>query len=356
MIEKFTLLRNYFHPLLFIACGVIVGWLFEAIILKRLRRWTSKLPWRGDDIIITGIRGLGFTWCALAGLYAALLNATLTPAVFASFQRILLILAIASGTVGAARVLAGFVRLYAHHLESVLPSSSLFTNLTRIVVYLIGALIIFDSLGISITPILSALGIGGLAVALALQDTLANLFAGLQVLLSRQIRQGDYVKLNTGEEGYVADITWRNATLRALPNNLIVVPNAKLSSAIVTNYYLPECELAVLVDLGVSYNSDLKKVEEVTTQVAKEVMTKVQGGIPAFEPFIRYHTFGDSSVNFSVILRGSEFTDQYLIKHEFIKRLHQRYAQEGIEIPFPIRTLALERELKERVLTKGNAS
>ncbi len=102
---------------------------------------------------------------------------------------------------------------------------------------------------------------------------------------------------------------------------------------------MPEKELAVLVQVGVSYDSDLEKVEKITTEIAKEVMKTVPGGVPDFEPFIRYHTFGESSINFTVILRAKEFTDRFLITHEFIKRLKKRYDKEGIVIPFPIRTV-----------------
>lgn len=124
-----------------------------------------------------------------------------------------------------------------------------------------------------------------------------------------------------------------------LPNNLVVVPNAKLAQAIVTNHDLPSRDLAVLVEVGVDYSSDLVHVERVVTEVSKEVMAEVPGGVPDFDPFIRYHTFADSSVNFTVILRAKEFVDQYLIKHEFIKRLHARFTEEGIVIPFPIRSI-----------------
>ena len=93
------------------------------------------------------------------------------------------------------------------------------------------------------------------------------------------------------------------------------------------------------MNVGVDYDSDLEHVERVTCDVARDVMRTVPGAVAQFEPFIRYHTFGESSIDFTVILRASEFVDQYLVKHEFVKRLHQRYRQEGITIPFPIRTL-----------------
>ncbi|MBU4405409.1 MAG: mechanosensitive ion channel family protein, partial [Acidobacteria bacterium] len=224
------------------------------------------------------------------------------------------------------------------------------TNLTRIFVFLFGFLIIFNSLGISITPILTGLGIGGLAVALALQETLANLFAGLQLIASKQIRPGDYIRLGSGEEGFIVDINWRNTTVRELSNNLNIIPNSHISKTIVKNYFLPEKISSVLVQVGVAYESDLEKVEKATIEVAREVMREIPGGVSDFEPFTRYHTFGDSSINFTVILKAKEFVDQYILKHEFIKRLHKRYQAEGITIPFPIRTLHFEGKVPESVL------
>jgi small-conductance mechanosensitive channel len=93
------------------------------------------------------------------------------------------------------------------------------------------------------------------------------------------------------------------------------------------------------VPIGVSYDSDLESVEQVTTEVGREVMNEVSGGIEGYDPIIRYHTFDDSSIAFNVILRVKEHTDQYLIRHEFVKRVHQRYRQAGIVIPFPIQTV-----------------
>jgi len=159
-----------------------------------------------------------------------------------------------------------------------------------------------------------------------------------------RVKIGDYVKLDSGEEGYVTDINWRSTKIRMLPNNVVLVPNEKLTKAIITNYYLPDKEMAVLVNLGVHYESDLKKVEKITCEVAGEVMREVPGGVLEFKPFIRYGSFGDFSINFTVILRAREFADQYLVKHEFIKRLHERYEKEGIVIPYPIRAINYEQE------------
>ena len=124
-----------------------------------------------------------------------------------------------------------------------------------------------------------------------------------------------------------------------LPNNMVLIPNNKLGQSTIINYYLPDRELIVTVDLGVDYVSDLAHVERVTTDVAREVMRTVPGGVPSFEPLVRYHSFGEYGINFTVVLRAREVADQFLIKHELVKRLHVRYRQEGITIPSPVRAV-----------------
>lgn len=217
-------------------------------------------------------------------------------------------------------------------------------QVVRIAIFAVGLLVLLSTLGISITPVLTTVGIGGLAVALGLQEVLASVFAGVQITLTGNIRIGDFVRLESGEEGYVEDIHWRATRLRTLANNLVLIPNARLAQNVVANYSLPSKDLAVLVSVGVHYESDLEHVERVTIEVARRVMTTVAGGVPAFEPFIRYHTLGASSIDFTVILRALEFTDSFLIKHEFIKTLLRAYATEGIVIPLPIQAINLAQE------------
>ncbi|MCI0661763.1 MAG: mechanosensitive ion channel family protein [Acidobacteria bacterium] len=343
MVREFSIIQ-WIVPLGLILGGMLIGLFVNKFVLGRLRKAVGRTRWNGDEFVVTALGGMPILWLTLLGVYAALQSLPSGTPWLNFGKNALLVIAILSVTIFVANISAGLVGLYARRLEGTLPATSLFTNLTRLLVFLIGALIILQTLNVSITPILTALGVGGLAVALALQDTLSNLFSGLQIIASRQVRPGDYVKLESDEEGYVTDITWRNTAIRALPNNMVIVPNSKLASTLVTNYYQPEKEMAVLVQVGVSYQSDLKKVEQITIDVAREVMREVEGGVPEFKPFIRYYTFGDSSINFTVILRGREFTDQFLIKHEFIKQLHERYQHEGIEIPFPIRTIQFMKE------------
>lgn len=331
-------------PLMIFSATLILGYILRKILFSRICRWAQKTKSQLDDIILCAIRGPFIIWCVMLGIYFALEVSKLPDNAVNIAGKILLVLGIASVTLVLANISTRLVKAYSGRLEAALPVTSLTQNITKIIIFVVGVLIILNTLGISITPVLATLGVGGLAVALALQDTLSNIFAGFYITMSRQLRIGDFVKLESGEEGYVLDIGWRATRVRMLPNNVVLIPNSKLAQSIITNYYLPEQELAVLVQVGVHYDSDLEYVEKVTREVGKEVMKEVKGGVPEFNPFIRYHTFADFSINFTVILRAKEFVDNYLIKHEFIKRLHKRYAKEGIIIPYPIRAINYQQE------------
>jgi small-conductance mechanosensitive channel len=323
-----------------IASSWAIGHIVGAVLMARLPRWLRD---RERTVVESAMRILRKRlprWSLLLGVWLAAGYWPLTAEGHLLIGRAVFVLGAASVTLAVAAIASQSVETYGALIAPALPVSSLTRNTAWTLIAVLGLLVVLNGLGLSITPMLTALGVGGLAVALALQEPLANFFAGLFITLAGQIRVGDYVKLDSGQEGYVVDFSWRSTRLRMLANNLIVVPNAKLAQAIVVNHHLPSHDLAVLVDVGVDYASDLRHVERVVMGVGREVMAEVAGGVPEFEPFIRYHTFGDSSINFTVILRAKEFVDQYLVKHEFVKRLHTRFNHEGIVIPFPIRTIA----------------
>ncbi len=324
-----------------ITIGVAYGiaHLINQIMVPRIARLARRSETDLDDVLVSELKRRIPFWGLLIGGWLALGHWPLDPDNERLAANALFALGVASVSLAASAIVSRVVAIYGPRQTPTVPVAGLTTNIAKAVVLTIGALIILKGFNIEITPLLTALGVGGLAVALALQEPLSNLFAGLFISLAGQIRIGDYVKIESGIEGYVADMNWRSTGIRMLANNLILVPNAKLAQSLVINYSLPETEQAVLVDVGVDYASDLAKVERVTIEVAREVMRDVQGGVPEFVPFIRYHTFADSSINFSVILRGKTYVDQYLIKHEFVKRLQARYGREDIVIPFPIRTL-----------------
>ena len=324
-----------------LAAGLLVAFLSRGL-LRWLAKHAKRTKWNGDDVVVDALRTV-VPWAAITGGAAsAAAVLPLTKAVQHTVNQSLTVLLIFAVTVSAARVVAELVQSVTSSRSGVAGSATIFVNITRVLVLAIGFLVALQSLGISIAPMLTALGVGGLAVALALQDTLANLFAGIHILASKTVQRGDYIRLSSGEEGYVEDINWRQTTVRALSNNLVVIPNGQLAKTNMTNFMRPEQQLTILVQVGVAYDSDLEHVERVTTEVVAEVMTEITGAVPDHEPAVRFHTFGDSRIGFTVILGVGEFSDQYRIKHEFIKRLHRRFRDEGIRIPAPARNVSLQ--------------
>ncbi|MFC1943157.1 mechanosensitive ion channel family protein [Chloroflexota bacterium] len=338
------LLFDVVLPIAIFAVTLLTGYFFRNIVYNHLRYLGKRTKRRFIDIVIDSTKGPILIWFLMLAIYLALETSKLPENVVDIIGKILTVLGVISITLVISNIAVTYIRFQAKRAKTVTPVTSLMENVTKIVIYILGILVIIYNLNIQLTPIFATLGIGGLAVALALQGTLSDLFAGFYISASRQIRVGDYIRLESGDEGYVTDITWRATQIRMLPNNLILVPNDKLAKAIVINYYFPEKEMAVRVHLGVHYGSDLDEVERVTVEVAREVMKEVEGGVPEFEPLIRYGTFGDFSINMTVVLRVKEVLGQYLITHEFIKRLHKRYKDEGIVIPFPIRAINYDQE------------
>ncbi len=224
----------------------------------------------------------------------------------------------------------------------------LIIKIVNVLVYFIGIMVVLKYFNIEITPLVTTLGIGGIAVGLALQDTLSNFFAGLHIVSDKPINIGDFIELDGSISGYVEDIGWRSTRIRTLPNTLVIVPNSKISSSIITNDSLPVPEMSIVIQCGVAYASDLDKVEKVTIDIARKIQKSIQGAVKDFEPFIRYHTFGDSNINFSIILRVEQFVDKYLITHEFIKALKKAYDKNAIEISWPVRKIYYDKELFDK--------
>jgi len=219
----------------------------------------------------------------------------------------------------------------------------------RALFFTLGGMILLDSMGISITPLIASLGVGSLAVALALQGTLANMFAGLHLMADKAVERGQHIGIGPGQEGQVEGIGWRSTRIRTQSNVTLIVPNAKLVDSVISNYDLPAAQTAVQIPVGVHYDSDLGQVESVTLDVARQVLRDARGGQGRSEPVLRYTAFAESSITFVVILTAPTWSDQPLIRHEFLKRLHDRYRREGIVIPYPVRTLDLPDRVLERL-------
>lgn len=329
---------NLLIPALILGASLLMGFVLNYLLRRYITRHTDLAPDSALGVLLHAVRGLPRLWCFAIGVYWTIHTVGLVEPVQRLLAYILFTILVFSITRVIVRTLERIIALRTAEDRSAAAATSLLTNLVAITIYAAGAIIILGYYGISIAPLITALGVGGMAVALGLQESLANLFAGLHLILSKQVRVGDYIRLDSDNEGRVTDITWRYTTILTSANNTVVVPNAKLSSAILTNYDMPEPQIAVIIPVGVSYDSDLEKVETVTVAVAADVMERLEGSMVK-TPAVFFHTFGDSSIDFNVVLYARRFTDRTQLKHEFIKALTQRYREEGIDIPFPVRTI-----------------
>jgi small-conductance mechanosensitive channel len=321
---------------IFTAAYLFVGMLGALVIrftLNKLHVRAEHAKWRA--VLTSFLRTVAPGCFLVSFIWGSVLSLPLGTGYKHDAEHTLLAIVVVVISLGSAKVAGEAVHAGAVSQAGTSGSATIFVSITRIVVWTIGGLVLLDSLGIAITPILTALGVGGLAVALALQDTLSNLFAGIHILASRMVQPGDFVQLDNGMQGYVVDTNWRNTIIRQLPNNILVVPNATVASSTVTNYHLPEHEMSVTVPVCVSDGCDLDRVEQVTVEVGREVLRDIDGAVAGYEPTVRFTGIGNNVVNFNVGLRATEVTQQALITHEFIKRLHRRYRDESIELQSP---------------------
>jgi len=319
------------------------GWFGRRVLIRLLERWARNTASKLDDVVVEAVRESSLLWVMILAFHIATEITDLPPRYATLTSKILLVLWIVSLTSVAAKLAGLLVRNYGSGSARTAAATTLAQTLARSAVAVIGVLILLDTLHVSVAPILTALGVGGIAVALALQDTLSNLFAGFYVSLAGHVKVGDYLRLDTGDEGYVTDINWRSTTLRALANNLIVVPNAKLAQVIVTNFNLPEKRMSLLVPVSVSYDSDVEQVERILLEEAMAGTKEIRGLLAEPGPAVRFIPgFGASSIDFTVICQVAEFVDQYFVQHELRKRIFRRFRLERIEIPYPVRTVYMK--------------
>ena len=335
-------IKQILIPAIIALSSVSVLLIIRGISFRLLHRWAEKTATKLDDIIIMVLKTPSVYWCVAIGLYTGIAISELPERYVFYLSRTIYVIVILSITIAAANLAGKIFRNYVQKSNLPIPTTGLAYGILKGTILALGLLIILSFLGISITPLITALGVGGLAVALALQDTLANLFAGIHILVEKSIRVGDFIRLETGQEGYVEDITWRTTRVKMLPNNMVVIPNNKLAQSIVTNYYLPEKRMSLSIPVSVSYNSDIDKLERILTEEAKKAVEEISGLLGDPEPAVRFIPgFGESSLDFTLVCHVREFTDQFPVQHELRKRLFKRFKEEGIEIPFPQRTVYL---------------
>ena len=333
-------------------CILVVS-LFVGIFLNG--KLQNKLAERvqGDDesrvknIFYHALQGLPISMCLIIGLYWIVNTSSYLPeGLVRIFSYLLFTVVVVTLTRVIERTLSGFL---SWKLEAAgeTASSSLLHTIFKTLIYASAALIILQEFGISIAPIITAMGVGGMAIAFGVQETVANIFSGLHLIITEQVKINDFVKLSSGAEGRVTDINLRYTTITpAAEGSVIIIPNKDIAGALMTNFSRPRKDVGIVINMGVGYESDLDLVERVTLEVARDIQQRFDDYDPdddssKLHPAVLYQEFGESSINFWAVLHATDYTKQLKIKHEFIKEITRRYREENINIPFPIRTVML---------------
>ena len=324
------------------------------VFLGRLARRT---PGTLDEELLNVVRGPVVLFIVLSGLFLALLILTNLEspryALIAGFddqiRRAWLVVVIAEVAYLLYHLLDAtmtwYIQSVAQTTETQLDDRLLppLKRIMPLLVYSLGFLMALSVLNIPISPILAGLGIGGLAVALAVQPTLANFFAGTYVVTEGELNVGDYIELQGGPSGYVVEVGWRSTKIRSMYNNLVIIPNSQMANSIVTNYYSPEPSMNVLVYCGVSYDSDLEVVESVVKEEAQELVTESEHAVDG-EPWFGFDEFGDSNISFWVFVQAKDRLGSFYLTSDLVKVIHSRLTAEGIEINYPVRKLVFPSE------------
>ena len=331
------------QPVALFAVTIAAVLVFRRIFFAVLRRWAVGAESQLADLLIPTLARPIILWSLILAFHVATQGADIPPRYMRYIHPTLDVLWVLSITAAVSTFAGRAVRHYGAPVTGVKSVTSLTQKLVQLAVVAVGLVwllkVVFD---ISLTPILTTLGVGGLAVALALQDTLSNLFAGFYVSISGLVNLGDYIRLNSGEEGYITDITWRCTTMRTNANNLIVIPNNKLAQAIYTNYYLPEPRMGLSIILNLAMDSDVRRALAILEDEIGKAVGTVPGTIADPAPSVRFNGPGEAGLAFQINCNIARFADQFQVLSDLRMLLYVRLRSEGIRFEVPPRAVILD--------------
>lgn len=343
-VEGWLLLALTSATILLIA--VILAVIFDKLIYPIILRFTNWTPTDLDARLTRAFRKpLSLAIVLVGGYLAIVLPYELTPHTLQVVERVTGVIAVILGTSALAMAVSNLFQWYVEVISPRTASSlddRLIPMLRRVAIalaYGLGALVALDLLQVNISPLIAGLGLSGLAVALALQPTLANLFAGTYVMTEGVVHPGDYIELENGVAGYVIDVSWRSTRLRTWTNNLVVVPNSRFAETIITNYQGPIPAVNIYLTCGVSYDSDLALVERVCQEEMNRLLDADDRAVKEYGAYFAYESFDDSNVMFYLFIQAKDRIASFEVQSELIRMVHERFREEGIVINYPMRTI-----------------
>jgi small-conductance mechanosensitive channel len=327
----------------YIALWSLIAVLVRAVLRRTLERVAAAHPSEMSEVLAHSLPRPAGIAVFLMALAAGLRIAPLPEPRLVIAHKIVAVAFAVLGVSALMRVALRSIDAYGRSNPGLRSSAGIGKAITWVVGLGLDAVLVSEALGISLAPALTAFGLGSLAVALALQDTLSNFFSGLYIVVDKPVRPGDFVRIDPSYEGYVESIGWRSTHLRTLGNNLVIIPNATLSKAIITNYTLPTPHVAASVRVDVAADADVDRVEDALADEARRALD-IPGIADAPAPSVSMAPgFQDGSIGFTIQFQVRSFGEQASVQHAIRKRVAARFKKEGISLN-TVRTAVLKKD------------
>jgi small-conductance mechanosensitive channel len=327
----------------------LLGKIINLFLKRIVSVFTAKTKTTLDDDLVRAIKKPLFYLILLFGLNYALLSIVYLESHSSLITKITTVLAIVILFFLIKRVINAIVKWYSYELYPRIKRGTEYKNLTifnkvfDILLFLIFLVIVLRYLGVEITALVASLGIGGLAVALALQQTLGDLIAGVSIIGDKSLRIGDYVEFENGLGGYIDDVSWRTSRIKTLGNNYVIIPNTQLAQSIATDYSFGTTQTSIGVTIYVSYRNDLDKVEKIAKRLQRRSRKPSR-----VRPEAKSQSSGSRSsrtiTSWPQSISINSFTDKWLVKHEYMKRLKKAFEKNHIEISYPTREIIMRKK------------
>ena len=328
----------------------LIGWVIGGVVLTRrgVRLMTERAATTHtevDDAIVSAIRRPLYLVLLLIGVNIWVMMVPFGAQAWTVMEKV----NAGAGTVAVLlfidSFIDGYITLRSSSSRVLATSGPVLKSTARILIIVVGSLMLLDAVGIDVTPILASLGVGSLALGLALQKALEDFLSGLLIAADQPIRVGDYIEIFGEESGTVLAIGWRTTRIRTRDDMVVIIPNSKLSQSTVVNRSMPRNSVEFIVDVGVDYSSDLERVAEVSLEVARSLQEGHSKATDGYSPRLVYMAFGGSSIDYQLWLSARSWEATFELRDAFIRALHARFKVENITIPFPMRTLDIPSEV-----------
>ncbi|MDD4127718.1 MAG: mechanosensitive ion channel family protein [Methanomicrobium sp.] len=326
------------------AAAIIFGFVL-AYAVHRIFSWlekkADKTKSKMDDILILSLRKPVTLGIIIAAFFLALGYITI-PSEYTwilegkYFNTILIIL----GTWIFTTFIQSFISLYGRWMSEQTENElddkliEILEVSAKYIIWFIAFLLILSYLEIDITPLLAAGGVLGIALALAAQDLISNFFGGALIVIDKPFKIGDRILID-GNLGDVVSVGPRSTRLQTLDYQLLTIPNSKIANTIITNYAMPDIKLKVKIPVSVAYGSDVKRVKEILYEISESAIKNSDYILSDPCPTVYFLEFGASSLDFMMVLWAKKFNMSWEIKDYINFEIEKRFAEEGIEIPFP---------------------